>query len=174
MSKLNALTKWINWTNDNEAHTLINYEKNFAFTKPKEKYITLYRGISRSNLKKHTSLTDEQLDRLRMNSILRYNTNTMKNTMRTRGLRSWTRDIATAQNFAGTNGYILQANVSSSNVFLNTSFLKNRGNNYNTENEVIVKPSIQQAKIVKTSGKRIDKNHPLFKEFKKSIESKTI
>ena len=143
-----ALKRWFEWPNNNNPHNLIQFEKDFNKLKGQQTSYTLYRGMSVRDFEKRSGINR---DRLAINKVVEYNTK--KNTdTRSRGLRSWTTDVGTARNFAGKNGIIVKAVVSSNNVFLNTKMLQMRNNEYNVENEIIVKPSVQKAKIIKVPG----------------------
>lgn len=167
----NALNKWLNGYANHKPHSLIKYEEEFKNMKLRNNLnkITVYRGLSVNNFSKRTGLNPQNV---KINQVINYNTLKNKNKTYTRGLRSWTTSLSTASNFAGKNGFILKANVTKENIFLNTNFLKNRTNNYNVENEIIVKPSVQKAVVIKKTGGRMNANHPYYNNLRKATLKK--
>ena len=146
-----ALKRWFEWQDNNVPHNLINFEEDFEKIKSKQKSYTLYRGMSVRDFRNKTRTTANELKNLQKNDTVMYNT--VKNgSSRTRGLRSWTTNLGTARDFAGKNGVIVKAVVNSANIFLNTANIPWRNDEYTIENEVIVKPSVQKATIVKLPG----------------------
>ena len=69
----------------------------------------------------------------------------------------------------GQNGIILKATIHKNNFFLNTKYLP-RKNNYQTENEIIVKPSV--AVVIKTTRNVIGPGHNHYANLQKAVKNK--
>lgn len=143
-----ALERWLEWPANNMPHRLIEYEKEFNKLKGNKQMYKLYRGVSVNDLESRTGVKAKNL---KNGTIVEYNTEKGMRSTRSRGLRSWTTNVGVARDFAGKNGVVLQATVNSNNVFLNTRNLE-RINEHNGENEIIVKPTVQAAKVIKLPG----------------------